>query len=88
MVQTATSAPTPGTSGTSTGDKPDSGKSPQLLYMKTLHDRIKGAKVKTGAEEEIKDEDTSGTLIATSFEVTGNVTGAGENTALYFSEIH
>ena len=86
MIQTATSAPIPGTSGTSTGGKA-SGKSPQLLYMKTLHDRIKGAKVKMGAEEEIKDKDTAGTLIATSFEVTGNVTGAGESAVPYLSGI-
>lgn len=83
MIQTAVSAPAPGSSGTPsvTGDKPSSGNSPQLLYMKALHDRIKGAKVKMEAEEEIKDEDTSGTLVATSFEVTGGVTGAGENAA-------
>ena len=78
MVQTATSAPAPGASGAG-ADKAASGKSPQLLYMKTLHDRIKGAKVKAGAEGEIKDEETSGTLIASSFEVTGSITGAGEN---------
>lgn len=81
MIQTAMSAPAPGTSGTSSNKPQNSGnsRSPQLLYMKTLHDRIKGAKVKMGVEEEIKDKDTSGTLIATSFEVTGDVTGAGEN---------
>ncbi len=86
MIQTATSAPTPGASGAD-ADKAPSGKSPQLLYMKTVHERIKGAKVNVGAEGEIKDEETSGTLIATSFEVTGNVTGAGENAVLYLSEI-
>lgn len=78
MIQTATSAPAPGASGAG-ANKAASGKSPQLLYMKTLHDRIKGAKVKAGAEGEIKDKETSGTLIASSFEVTGDITGAGEN---------
>lgn len=81
MIQTAMSAPAPGTSRTSENKPQNSGNSPQLLYMKTLHDRIKGAKVKMGAEEEIKDKDTSGTLIATSFEVTGDVTGAGWNSS-------
>lgn len=86
MIQTATSAPattgTSGTSATGANNPMSNSKSPQLLYMKTLHDRIKGAKVKMGAEEEIKDKETSGTLIATSFEVTGNITGAGENEVL------
>ena len=81
MVQTATSAPAPETSGTE--DRPStSSDSPQLLYMKTLHDRIKGAKVKMAPQEGVKDEETSGTLIATSFEVTGDIAGTGEYVAI------
>ena len=80
MVQRATGAPASAPGETSRigynwlGSGVDS---PQLLYMRTLHDRIKGTKVKSGSQE-IKDENTAGTLIATSFEVTGGVTGAGE----------
>lgn len=50
--------------------------SPQLLYMRRLHDRIKGTKIERDVE--IKDEQTSGRLIATSFEAAGDITGTGE----------
>ena len=52
--------------------------SPQFLYMKRLHDRIKDVKVKVDPEEGIKDERTSGTLIATSIEAASDISGTGE----------
>ena len=49
--------------------------SPQFLYMSRLHDRLKDAKMEQTSD--IKDEHTSGTLIATSFEAVGDVAGTG-----------
>ena len=49
--------------------------SPQFLYMSRLHDRLKDSKMEQTSD--IKDEQTSGTLIATSFEAVGDITGTG-----------
>lgn len=62
--------------------------SPQFLYMKRLHERIKDSKVDVDPAVELKDEQTSGTLIATSFEASTDINGTGvylaytESTAL------
>ena len=77
MVVTSAPAHTPGSSSRSgTNDKPSSS-SPQFLYMKRLHDRIKDRKVDRDSIVRIKEEETSGTLIATSFEAAGDISGTG-----------
>lgn len=67
----------PGNSGPSGANDHQGNNSPQFLYMKRLHDRIKDKKVDRDSVVTIKEEQTSGTLIATSFEADGDVSGTG-----------
>lgn len=67
----------PGNSGPSGANSHLSSNSPQFLYMKRLHDRIKDKKVDRDSVVIIKEEQTSGTLIATSFEADGDISGTG-----------
>ena len=70
------SAPAPEAGNTGSGASQASN-SPQFLYMKWLHDRIKDQKMNMESVVELKDEQTSGTLIATSFEASGDISGTG-----------
>ena len=79
LVASAPAAPSPaGSSGLDSEHQVEKN-TPQFLYMSRLHDRLNAAEMEqtVGDTEAIKDKQTSGTLIATSYGAVGDIAGTG-----------
>lgn len=80
LVASAPAAPSPAGSSGLDSEHQDEKNTPQFLYMSRLHDRLNAAEIReqtVGGAEAIKDKQTSGTLIATSYGPVGDIAGTG-----------